>query len=116
MMIGDDHALSELSRENETFLLLSELVERTPAGRAIWRVETALRLPPLREGESMVWVDCSIDGVDDATVVAFGEWQSSAAADSLKSIRQAWRPDATTGRFEFVSPSRVACVVDEDRR
>ena len=115
MMIGDDHALSEIRRANETFLLLSKFVERTPSGSAIWQVEAALRLPPTREGESMAWVDCSVDGLNDATVVAIGVWRSSPRADSLKSIRQAWRPDLTMKAFEFITPSRVACVVAEDR-
>ncbi len=116
MMIGNNHGMSEINRANETFLILSRLREYTPSGRALWEVEAALRLPPTREGESIVWVDCSVDGLVDATVVAIGEWQSSALADSLKWIRQAWRPDTTTATLEFINPSRVACVIDEDRR
>ncbi len=116
MVIGNDHALSEIHRANETFLILSRLREHTPSGRALWQVEAALRMPPTREGESIVWVDCSVDGLGDATVVAIGEWRSGALADSLKGIRQAWRPDTTTATFEFINPSRVACVIDEDRR
>ena len=116
MMIGDGHALSEIIRANETFLVLSRFVAHTPTGQALWQVETALRLPSTQEGESIAWADCSVDGLGDATVVAIGKWRSSALADSLASIRQAWRPDTVIATFEFINPPRVACVVNADRR
>ena len=95
---------------------------RTPRGEMVWLdsivavsargrpsriVRAELKVPPLARDERLVMSTCNVDGRLDPRVVAIvvvqpGEMQYA-------SIRQAWRADASSGKFEVIPVTGVVC-------
>ena len=110
---GAEYGVTTISVAGEREIWLSRLVGRDSAGHPQWSRRAILRLPRLLEGESYVEVDCALDGVADAAIVAVGRWTST---DSVTGIRGAWRPNNARTAFDTLPSRAVTCGYDEDRR
>lgn len=100
---------------------------RTPRGQMVWLdsivavsqrgrptriVRAELRVPPLAADERLVMSSCSVDGKLDPRVVAIVVTSQGASVDTSArsmTIRQAWRADATSARFEVIPVTGIAC-------
>jgi hypothetical protein len=95
---------------------------RTPRGEMIWLdsivavsqrgrpsriVRAELKVPPLAPDERLVMSSCDVDGRLDPRVVAIVVVEPGVTQYTL--IRQAWRADATSGRFEVIPVTGVVC-------
>lgn len=95
---------------------------RTPRGEMVWLdsiiavsdrgrpsriVRAELKVPPLAPDERLVMSTCDVDGRLDPRVVAIVV--VAPAETQATSIRQAWRADASSGKFEVIPVTGIAC-------
>lgn len=95
---------------------------RTPKGEMIWldslgatirdgdrarTVRAALIVPPLAKDERLFMASCDAKGRLDPMVVAVVV--NEPEATRYAKIRQAWRADVVTGRFELIPVDGIVC-------
>lgn len=110
---GAELGMTDVRSDTAQMLWLGRLTHRDDAGKAHWELLDRVKLSDLNAGESVAWIDCALDGVPDASIVAIGTWTPT---DTLRAIREAWRPDLQRRRFAPLPVQRVSCSVEEDRR
>ena len=88
-------------------LWLDSIVAVSPRGRPSRVVRAELKVPPLAADERLVMSTCDVDGHLDSRVVAIVVIGPGVA--QFPPVRQAWRANATTGLFDVIPVTGVAC-------
>ncbi|MBL8998797.1 MAG: hypothetical protein JNL44_15900 [Gemmatimonadetes bacterium] len=114
---GSQWSLSHLRFGDENVLTLDSMTHSVDR-KAHWVIVGATVLPTIRvRSETVVVVDCFLDGKADASIVAIGRWVNSGPhVSDLVDLRFALRPDVSSRTFRTLPVDRVSCWVDEDRR
>lgn len=91
-----------------------------PTNRPIWKVEDALVLPAVRQGETLhqgMDIECFFKGNPDTSIIAIGKWswRQKQVGGYARDIRVAWRLHPTLPKFESIPPQDVRCELNEDR-
>ena len=86
---------------------LDSIIAVSDRGRPSRIVRAELKVPPLAPDERLVMSSCDVDGRLDPRVVAIVV--VGPAETQATSIRQAWRADAASGKFDVIPVTGVAC-------
>jgi hypothetical protein len=102
---GFDLDLVRTPRGN--MLWLDSIVAVSPRGRPSRVVRAELKVPPLAADERLMMSTCDVDGHVDPRVVAIVVIGPGVA--QFPPVRQAWRANATTGVFDVIPVTGIAC-------
>lgn len=80
-----------------------------PEGRVSYKVLDVLNLPPLKTSDVLVGspgLQCTRNGVRDPEIVAIATYSDT---NYLEKIKQAWRANRKTGKFESIPARNIVC-------
>jgi hypothetical protein len=100
------YGLSWLRGSHGEELWLEKEIASGVSGHPRWELRRALAAPARGPNEQLILGVCTRNGTPDRAVIAVAERQD---ADSLRTIRRAWRVNRESERFEPVAPSGIVC-------
>lgn len=98
-VLGNDDAALE-------YIIATRLDHRDDNGNAFWRVTDVAAYPRVASGFSFETGTCAVGDRDDLGVMAVVR---QTTAETWRDATWALRLNATSGRFEQLTPARVAC-------
>jgi hypothetical protein len=102
------YEVHHIQLENQQMLLL-ETIGWDSANKPIYTVKDTLKLPALTPSDRLLTGEwCSQSG-DDGTDPELIVIVKDEMAPQLTHVRQAWKADRTTGRFEAIAPQHIVC-------
>jgi hypothetical protein len=86
-------------------VLWLEIISNDTDGKAKYQVLDVLNLPPLESNEE-VTTYCQVRGKIDSEIVTISVSENT---ELLTDIKQAWRANRKTGKFEVIPTDGLAC-------
>lgn len=90
-----------------------------PITRAVFEVTDVLPYPRLRHRETVITAadgECSVKGNPAESIIVVGAWakKKGKTGEYVARVRQVWRANSATLRFETLDPSSVHCEYSEE--
>ena len=107
---GAEYGLFQVVDRGVTLVWFMRLLARSADGRPLWKIVDVPPLPPLQQGDVVLYASCGQSREYDFEVIAIAKDEK--AHDFPTTVRQAWRLLRRAGKFEEVAISGNKCVRD----
>ena len=102
------HAINFLEGPSGTLVVLERKVKRAEQPEARWKVLSAMHYPETDSSQSLIVLDCKLDGELDPEVLAVVDHEAD--KQELTVVHRAWRADRSAGAFESMPVEGVSCI------